>query len=95
MLEEYEEFISFTLRTWSSKKPLGMHERIWEHQWLPLCFARHARRAGMVRPVVRLMISNQNLRVSWSSESTRLCEQNTLTRHIFSHLHALILMSHT
>ena len=36
-----------------------------EHQWLPPCLARQARRASMGRPVARLMISNQNLRVSW------------------------------
>ena len=37
MLEDYEEFISLTLRTRSSKKPKGMLERNWKHQWLPLC----------------------------------------------------------
>ena len=38
MLEDYEEFISLTLRTKSSKKPLGMLERNWKHQWLPQYF---------------------------------------------------------
>ena len=39
MLEDYEEFISLTLRTRSSKKPLGMLERNWKRQWLPLRYA--------------------------------------------------------
>ena len=46
MKEDYEEFISLTLRTRSSKKPLGMLERNWKHQWLPLCLARHARKVA-------------------------------------------------
>ena len=36
-LENYEEFISLTLRTRSSKKPSRMLARNWKHQWLPLC----------------------------------------------------------
>ena len=64
MLEDYEEFISLTLRTRNSKKPLRTLEKL-EHQCLPPSLARQARRVSMVRPVARLMISNQNLRVSW------------------------------
>ena len=56
---------SLTLRIRNSKKPLRMLARNWKHQWLPLCLARQARRVSMERPVARLMISNQNLRVSW------------------------------
>ena len=65
MLEDYEEFNSLTLRTRSSKKPLGMLERTWKHQWLPLCLARHARRARKGRFMARLLISSQKLHVSW------------------------------
>ena len=32
--------VQLTLRTRSSKKPLGMLETNWKHQWLPLCLAR-------------------------------------------------------
>ena len=50
MLENYEESISLTLRTRSSRKPLRMLTRHWKHQWLPLCLARHARKTSMGRP---------------------------------------------
>ena len=73
MLEENEEFISLTLRTRSSKKPLGMLARNWKYQWLPPCLARQARRVSMVRPVPRLMISSQNLRVSWKPVNPQEC----------------------
>ena len=63
MLEEYEEQISLTQRTRNLKK----------HQWLPPRLARQARRVSMGRPVARLRVSNQNLRVSWkASESTSM-----------------------
>ena len=65
--------ISLTLRTRSSKKPLGMLERNWKHQWLPLCLARHARKVIMERPVARLMISGLNLRVSWNPVNPQDC----------------------
>ena len=68
MREDYEEFISLTLRTRGLKKPLGMLERNWKHQWLP-----HARRTRMGRPVARLMSSNQNLRVSWKPVNPQGC----------------------
>ena len=78
MLDDYEEFISLTLRTKCSKKPLSMLERNWKHQWFPLCFARHARNARMGRPVARLMISSQHLRVSWeTSEFTRMWKEES------------------
>ena len=78
MLEDYEESILLTLRTRSSKKPLGMLERNWKHQWLPLCLARHARRTRMVRPAARLVISSQNLRVSWKPVNPHDCEWKSL-----------------
>ena len=73
MPEDYEEFISLTLRTRSSKRPLGMLERNWKHQFLPLCFARHARKVRKRRPVARLMISSQNLRVFWKPVNLEDC----------------------
>ena len=65
MLEDYEESISLTPRTRSSRKPLRMQEENWKHQWLQPCLAGHASKATMERPVARLMISRLNLRVSW------------------------------
>ena len=48
MLEDYEEFISLTLRrTRKSKRPSRMLARNWKHQWLPLCLARQARTVSM------------------------------------------------
>ena len=73
MPEDYEEFNSLTLRTRNSKKPLRMLARNWKHQLLPLCLARQARRVSMGRPVVRPMISNQNLRVSWKPVNPQDC----------------------
>ena len=73
MPEDYEEFISLTLRTWSSRKSLKMLARNWKHQWLPLCLARQARRVSMVRPVAKPMSSNQNLRVSWKPVNPQDC----------------------
>ena len=80
MLEDYEDFISLTLRTRSSRKPLGMLERNWKRQWLPLCFARHARKVRKGRPVARLMISSQNVRVSWKPVNPRECVWRNLYR---------------
>ena len=60
--EDYEEFISLTLRTRNSERPFRMLARNWKHQWLPLCPAKllRARRiVGVVHPIK----SKQNLRV--------------------------------
>ena len=80
MLDDFEEFISLTMRTRSSKKPLGMLERNWKHQWLPLCLARHARKVRNGRPVARLMISSHNLRVSWKPVNPQDCVWKNLYR---------------
>ena len=45
----------------------------WKQKWLPPCLARHARKARMVRPVARLMISSRNLRVSWKPLNPQEC----------------------
>ena len=82
MQENYEEFISLTLRTRSSKKPFRRQEENWKHQWLPLCFARRATRARIGRPVARLMISNRNLPASWKPVNPQDCVWKTLYRII-------------
>ena len=81
MLEDYEESISLTLRTRSSKKPSGMFKK-WKHQWLPLCLARHARRVSMGRPVANQMISSQNLSVSWKPVNPQECGWKNLNPNI-------------
>ena len=50
MPEDYEEFISLTLRTRNSRKPSRMLARNWKRRWLLLCLARQARHVSMVRP---------------------------------------------
>ena len=52
MPENYEEFISLTLRTRSEKRPSRMLARNGKHQWLPLCLARQTRTVSMVWLVV-------------------------------------------
>ena len=87
MLEDYEEFISLTLRTGNSKKPSRMLVRNWKHQWLPLCLARQARKVSMVRPVARQMISNQKFAcILEAGESTRLRMGESLPDHHEDHI---------
>ena len=80
--ENCQESISLTLRTRSSKKPSRTHVRSWKHQWLLLCFARHATKASMRRPVARQMISSLNLRVSWKSLNPQECVWKNLNQII-------------
>ena len=47
--------------------------RKWKHQWLQPCLARHAKKTSMGRPVARLTISSQNLRVSWKPVNPQEC----------------------
>ena len=65
MQENFEEFISSTLRTRNSRRPSRMLARNWKHQWLPLCLARSARTIRIVGMVINPIKSNQNLRVFW------------------------------
>ena len=44
MQEDYEESVSLTLRTWSSRKSLRMQEENWKHQRLQPCLARLAKK---------------------------------------------------
>ena len=82
MPENYEEFISLTLRTRNSKKLSGMLERNWKHQCLPLCLARQARKARKERPVPRVMISSQKFAcILEASESTILRMGESLPNH--------------
>ena len=83
MQEDYEESISLTLRTWSSRKSLKkMLEENWKHRWLQPCLARLARKTSMGRPVARLMISSLNLHVSWKLVNSQGCVWKKLYRNI-------------
>ena len=72
--EDYEEFISLTLRTRNSTKPSRMLARNWKRQWFPLCLARQVRHVSMGRPVANTMRSNQNLCASWKQVNPQDCE---------------------
>ena len=82
MLENYEEFISLTLRTRNSKKPSRMLAGNWKRQWLPLSLARQSRTVSMGRPVAKPMRSNQNLRVFWKPVNPQDCVWENLHRII-------------
>ena len=86
MLEDYEESVSLTLRTRSSKKPLGMQEQNWKRQWLPPCLARHARTVSMVRPVAKPMIKSKLACILEASESTRMRMEESLPNHHEDHI---------
>ena len=80
--EDYEEFISLTLRTRNSKKPSRMLARNWKHQWSPLCLARQARTVSVERPVVNSIKLRQNLRVFWKPVNPQDCAWENLYRII-------------
>ena len=46
--ENYEEFISLTLRTRNLRRPSRMLARNCKHHWLPLCLAKSARTIKIV-----------------------------------------------
>ena len=73
MPEDYEEFISLTLRTRNWKKPSRMLARSWKRRWLLQCFARQARHVSMAWPVAKSMSSNQKLRASWKPVNPQDC----------------------
>ena len=59
------------------KETIRNDRKNWKHQWLPPCFARHARKARMERPVARRMIQKTVL---------ILKQREQLTSHVtFSH----------
>ena len=84
--ENYEEFISLTLRTRNSKKPSRMLARNWKHQWVRLCLARHARKASMWWLVVNPMWSNQNLRVFCKPVNPQDCVWEILPNYHEDHI---------
>ena len=82
MQEDYEESISLTLRTWSSRKSSKTQGENRKIQWLQLCLARFARKASIGKPVARLMISSPSLHVSWKPVIPQECVRKNLSRNI-------------
>ena len=80
MHENYEEFISLTLRTRNSRRPSRVLPRNWKHQWLPLCLAKQARTVKIGWLVVNPMRSSLNLRVSWKPVNLQDCVWKNLYR---------------
>ena len=64
------------------KETIRKARKNWKHQRLALCLARHARKARKERTVARLMISSQNLRVSWKPVNPPDCIWENLYRII-------------
>ena len=87
MLEDYEEFISLTLRTKSSRKPLRMQEENWKYQWLQPCLARHAGKTSMVRPIARLMMFKSKCAcILEASESKKMRMEGSLPKYHEDHI---------
>ena len=61
-------------------------QEVGKHQWLPLRLARHARKAIIGKSVARLMMSSQNLRVSWKPVTTRLRMEESLPNYHEDHI---------
>ena len=87
MLEDYEEFISLTLRTRSSKKPLRLLGRNWKHQWLPLCLARDSRKSknGEIRSKTHDFKSKFAC-ILEASDSTRMRMEESLPNYYEDHI---------
>ena len=87
MLEDYEEAISLTLRTRSSRKPLRMQEENWKHQWLQPCLARHARKVkhGDTRGKTNVFKSRFAC-ILEASESTRMRMEESLPKYHEDHI---------
>ena len=87
MSEDHEEFISLTLSTKNSKKPLRMLTRNWKRRWLLLCLARQASNVSMERPLAKQMRSNQKSAcILEASESTRLRMGDSLPNQHEDHI---------
>ena len=87
MPEDYEEFISVTLRTRYLKKPFRMLARNWKHQWLPLCLARQARKSkhGETRGKTNDFKSKLAC-IMEASESTRIRMEESLPNYHEDHI---------
>ena len=82
MPENYEEFVSMTLKTRNSKKPIRMLARNWKRQWLLLCLARQGKKGkhGATRGKSK-EIKSKLACILEASKSTRLRMEETLPNH--------------
>ena len=87
MLEDYEEFISVTLRTRNSKKPSRMLEEIWKHHWLPamLCKMSKKNKHGDIRSKTHDFKSKFAC-ILEASESARLRMDESLPNYHEDHI---------
>ena len=87
MLDDYEEFISLTLRTRNSKKPLGTPERNWKHQWLPLCLCKTSEKSKNWETRGKTNdFKSEFACILEASESTRLRMEESLPNHHEDHI---------
>ena len=86
MPEDYEDFISLTLRTRSSRKPLRMQEKM-ETPMAPAMPCKTCKKSKHGRPAARQMISSLNLRENLeANESTRMRMEETLPKYHKDHI---------
>ena len=75
-LENWEGYISSTLRIWIAKKPSSMPVRNWRHQLLLLCLEKLWKIVGVVHPTKL----RQNLRGFWKLMNPQGCVWENLYR---------------
>ena len=87
MLEDYEEFLSLTLRTRSSKKPSGMLERKWETSMAPATPRKTCKKSknGETRSKTNDLKSKFAC-ILEASESTRLRMEESLPNYHEDHI---------
>ena len=87
MPEDYEECISWSLRTRSSKKPFRMLARNLKRQWLLLCLARQARNVSIgVTRGKTTDFKSKFACILEASESTRLRMEESLPNYHEDHV---------
>ena len=83
MPEDYEKFISLTLRIWSSRKPSRTRVRSWKHQWLLLCPVKLRKIVGVVDPT---KLNTKLACILDADESTRMRMGNSIPHHHQDHI---------
>ena len=87
MHENYEEFISLTLRTRHSKRPSRTLARNWKHQWLPLCLSKMSKNnQHAVTSDKSDEIKSKLACILEASESARLRVGESLPKHHEDHI---------
>ena len=87
MPEDYELFISLTLKTRSLRKPSRMFARNWKHRWLLLCLARQARKCKHRETRGKTNeIKSKLACILEASECTRLRMEESLPKYHEDHI---------